>query len=408
MSSVKSTVLKIIGRYIQKRTGIFAGSITRSKLNMALEFRQKLLLTESLDKIGSLAEEFRLKNKELVDKHNQSNLNFLTKKVNSISLGEFDTIMQKIKSLAFDKPLTVIPKKIHFVWYGKALPEAYLDNILTFVRSGYVVYIWTDKPIIIYKTLSECVSLARSRINQLQVRDVRDVFLKLEKDARFSPENIRKLKSYVSRECIGFSNYAAASDITRYIVLYTEGGIYFDTDTRSYPKGIKGLPIPAIPELSTHYGFLMPFVKNSSDIIAANSLIASVEYHSLLEIVIKKVLENYALLDKRQSSSGKYVSNDMDRKRYGSMRVILTVACSGPGVLYDAAREYLTKVIGVQLRGAYHFEEFKKIAFVVEDFQCTNFMNIKIVCDGTWHKSENMKMCRPAFDDSELRHSRYL
>ncbi len=39
------------------------------------------------------------------------------------------------------------------------------------------------------------------------------------------------IELYFSRETLGLKNYAAASDLQRYAILYLEGGYYFDTDT---------------------------------------------------------------------------------------------------------------------------------------------------------------------------------
>ena len=115
------------------------------------------------------------------------------------------------KSINFDDYARIserqynIPLKIHFIWLGSFLPEKYKENILTYktYNLDYEINLWTDcEPLI-----------SLNNLNGIHIRDVNS--LKMNNRDLFDSE----------------TNYGFKSDILRYEVVYTEGGIYTDTDS---------------------------------------------------------------------------------------------------------------------------------------------------------------------------------
>jgi len=100
-----------------------------------------------------------------------------------------------------------VPKKIHFVWIGKEIPENYQANIITFVELNplYEVILWT-----------EIISI--DVIENLPGVIVKDIF--------------KEIIEYTVKDLFDKEdNMGAKADIIRYEILYRNGGVYYDTDS---------------------------------------------------------------------------------------------------------------------------------------------------------------------------------
>jgi len=100
-----------------------------------------------------------------------------------------------------------VPKKIHFVWIGKEIPENYQANIITFVELNplYEVILWT-----------EIISI--DVIENLPGVIVKDIF--------------KEISEYTVKDLFDKEdNMGAKADIIRYEILYRNGGVYYDTDS---------------------------------------------------------------------------------------------------------------------------------------------------------------------------------
>ncbi|XP_023341973.1 inositol phosphoceramide mannosyltransferase 3 [Eurytemora carolleeae] len=102
-----------------------------------------------------------------------------------------------------------VPKKLHFIWMGKHIPEKYQKNILTFVKVNpdYQVHLWTQ---IITNDL-------RKNLTGVNLEDID-----------------REIKDYSVKDLLNQEeNIGGKSDILRYEIVYRNGGVYFDTDSIS-------------------------------------------------------------------------------------------------------------------------------------------------------------------------------
>jgi len=100
-----------------------------------------------------------------------------------------------------------VPKKIHFVWIGKEIPENYQANIITFVELNplYEVILWT-----------EIISI--DVIENLPGVIVKDIF--------------KEISEYTVKDLFDKEdNMGAKADIIRYEIVYRNGGVYYDTDS---------------------------------------------------------------------------------------------------------------------------------------------------------------------------------
>ena len=101
-----------------------------------------------------------------------------------------------------------VPEKIHFVWIGQKLQQKYAMHILQFKKMNpcYEVFLWTNM------TLTATVTAFFTN-NLVQVRPL-------------------QLDNLITRDLVAAeTNVGAMSDIIRYEIVYSEGGIYVDTDS---------------------------------------------------------------------------------------------------------------------------------------------------------------------------------
>lgn len=101
--------------------------------------------------------------------------------------------------------LQTIPKKIHFIWIGKRIPEKYLKNIYNCknVNSEWDVHLWTD---------NSSYDIVSSNSENIIVKHVNEI------QTISGAENM-------------FNNYGFKADIFRLEIVYKYGGIYSDIDS---------------------------------------------------------------------------------------------------------------------------------------------------------------------------------
>ncbi|PHM60374.1 glycosyltransferase [Xenorhabdus ishibashii] len=167
-----------------------------------------------------------------------------------------------------------IPKKIHYFWTGDKIPESNLRNIIAikYENPGYIVNIWgenKDKSLIlktlnslkfraekgnfdigdlstnlIYKNIDTAFNILYENVDPdcshkhsgcFKKTNNNSIKLSEKNKKRFGDplELMRYLHHVYKLQLHGvYYNYASASDIARLVILYTEGGIYLDTDVK--------------------------------------------------------------------------------------------------------------------------------------------------------------------------------
>lgn len=272
------------------------------------------------------------------------------------------------------------PAKFHYIWLGCDIPEAYLRNIKTIAsvakQAGVEVNIWVDKPSNYHHVVERDPTL---RIYGLRLRSVGtlpELLAQTNEEDRFAYDanankltnaQLTNLLTYAQHECVGLANFAAASDIYRLLILYVEGGYYFDTDltprcplTREnkefeLPVAEQGFQILAIPPDSTidRPGFII------------NAAVSACPQHEIIIDSLIRVNKNYTILYRKAKehgadfSGGPVESEDIGFIDYGeqkpkydllakkrlpggldSPRRHLTEDVSGPGVYWDSIVTY--------------------------------------------------------------------
>jgi len=156
-----------------------------------------------------------------------------------------------------------VPKVLHFIWMGKQLPQKYVDNIrnLSAINPDYKIKIWTDRGAQTELAMASNEG-ARFSYEVIQIDPYLKEKLRLQKlangvDSEY--KNLKKLIHYFYREKEGlYSNYAAASDILRILILEDHGGIYLDTDLISGQKAkAKFKILPSFESPLFHRGNLL-------------------------------------------------------------------------------------------------------------------------------------------------------
>ena len=168
------------------------------------------------------------------------------------------------KTLDFLSMHPKIPNSMHFVWVGKAIPQAELLNAAHFAARSGSPSLWTDKPAAVIRTASSLHSDGDAthagagaleshirltydgrtldsslraagkavRRSLLDVRDVQDAF-ETTSLPRKAQATIKSLDDLQAQEGAGLGSYARRSDIIRVAALYKEGGVYMDVGDRA-------------------------------------------------------------------------------------------------------------------------------------------------------------------------------
>lgn len=261
-------------------------------------------------------------------------------------------------------PLRKIPKKIHYIWLGGPIPEAYLRNIQTLAeiarRSGFEITLWVENEKRNYQTTSVVSDIS---IPNLQIRNITELFENMKTDPFYQGEKgpglMNQLQANIAREIVGFKNLAAASDLLRLEILRQFGGYYFDTDTRFYLTPGCRLSVDETPlgfiinaEVSWARNCKSFMEMEDTDTIRFtgfreinNDIIAASPHHSLLERCIQESVKRYKALDAPLNPDSSVSQSKMDQKRsvaeggVRSPRGQLTLNSSGPGLLSEMAKQ---------------------------------------------------------------------
>lgn len=274
----------------------------------------------------------------------------------------------------------------------------------------------------------------------------------MKEDSYFQKNNyINVTIKNILREMIGFKNLAAASDWLRYVILYFEGGYYFDTDIK-FLINEKTKMVPDHPK----HGFKMTAVKafiNSGDYIfknkrfdeeksislislaSNNDVIATAPQHPILKICLKTVISKYRNMDitslfkdlikdkKMDTTTEKYVkqlgiSIDPDDKntvmsvkrwpfnekanwKKGCLlgKFHYTVYGSGPNMFSSCVKKYVIKNMeGITIR------ELKSDYFIhakSNDPKITAGIHFEPHCALSWTQTPDKK-AQKSFDTDEL------
>lgn len=328
------------------------------------------------------------------------------------------------------------PAKFHYIWLGCDIPEAYLRNIKTMASfakaAGVEINLWVNKPSNYHHVVERDPSL---RVYGLRLRSIDTIpeLLSLTDEAqRFAYEHSNKLSNadlknlltYAQHECIGLSNFAAASDIYRLLILYTEGGYYFDTDL-----------VPKCP-LSANIDFRLPEAKEGFQILAIppdheidrpgsviNAAVSACAAHEIIIHALIHVAEAYRALYKEAKEHGvefsdqAQASEDMGFFEYSdpkpkydplalkrmpggqnSAREHITIQVSGPKIYWQSIITYCMKYnVGHPLQT----HEISPLRFPLSstnedlrnELEIINFGNVgyELKCDNTWLNPSNEK-----------------
>lgn len=153
-----------------------------------------------------------------------------------------------------------VPRILHFIWVGGALPKKYAANIKRHVEMNptWDICLWVDSPGAV--AVADFPSSVRVRVVAAHMHLFRNADL-------------------IARE----RNLAGKSDYIRLEVVYLDGGVYMDTD--SIP--IRGLD-------STGTLFRRPFVSHDPDayMIIQNAVFAAEKGSAFLDFALNLTREN--------------------------------------------------------------------------------------------------------------------
>lgn len=114
-------------------------------------------------------------------------------------------------------------RNAHWIWLGSPPPDPLFANIARFrsldTAHAYACHLWLDRP--------WAPPLERS-LTGLAIQQLSTLF---ENSSQPVGQALSRAQAAIRRESEGAGrNYAAASDIARYVVLFAEGGLYMDAD----------------------------------------------------------------------------------------------------------------------------------------------------------------------------------
>ncbi|HEV8052220.1 MAG TPA: TcdA/TcdB catalytic glycosyltransferase domain-containing protein [Parachlamydiaceae bacterium] len=151
-----------------------------------------------------------------------------------IGMGYDHVITQKLSSQDSFKKNELA---IHFIWMGSNIPPQYLSHIkecaakaLSDKDRGYTftVNLWVDSVNNYWNTAIKEDNIIHAK--RFKIRHLSELNKSIKENYSGSTKIAQKIVSYTRRELSGFNNFAAASDILRYLILQERDGFYFDTD----------------------------------------------------------------------------------------------------------------------------------------------------------------------------------
>lgn len=308
--------------------------------------------------------------KEFVEGRNKQNESFIEEfeRVSDViyqkSFLDFSRHLEK--NAKQGKHYIPVPKIIHYIWLGGPIYAEYWAGILDMadiaLKNGYVVKIWVDneknlqfvKKKIEYDKKTE---FEKKReiipndqydlyINKLRLVEIQNInslryFPPANKFIAQIPQHYyRKLWQFIDSEMTGLKNFAAASDLLRYIILTVDGGIYLDTDIRSralFTSNRKDI----LGKLKLHFGFQS--LKDNNPILIS-SISHPIMVHSVLHSLKRYlILENFI----REGET----SSMLSRKRLFTEKGIKerprrdwTIQESGPGVVKHSMSKFTSSL----------------------------------------------------------------
>ncbi|XTZ37818.1 glycosyltransferase [Salmonella enterica] len=265
----------------------------------------------------------------------------------------------KIPSCAKTLP-NGVPAELHYVWEGDKISQNDLANILLMAMNAksFNINVWTTRPMSILATLEDMCNigsdvhnvklekgdkgsfrfLARKYGDLIHIQDPHKLYAELEstpfvnslikngenKDAAAHNVNTATfLHSIFYRETNGsYKNYAAASDITRAVLMYLKGGCYLDVDTVC-------LSLENVGELEMPFGYFIGYDKRK---VLTNCMLASLPQSDLSKEILQKIAQG--LVTANEITDGISLLWD-DKRSKPQYRQDDTLNLTGPGVFWD-------------------------------------------------------------------------
>lgn len=297
-----------------------------------------------------------------------------------------------VNTLVDHPDLMAIPKKIHFFWIGKTLPEEYKENIIDWAQKAkedeYQVFLWTDEATL--ENPIVCDSLQREKVH-----------LQHWKENSFGNTRYKKAINLVQSiidegaKPDASSNYAACSDIMRVVILHRDGGLYDDTDNyiSVFDKnigtiqvikdiglriiGINQCLMAALPEskvideILTYYErcFDNGILSTSQNINPAISKLASYpRYHKdrrLIETAHPEEQKNSLAYWVTRKEHFRNINIQMEESRNNSffeIKFVTTIALTGPGLVCSFFKKSASDIDPQSTLGEYLY--FKEAGYV--------------------------------------------
>ncbi|PXX51581.1 Mannosyltransferase OCH1 and related enzymes [Pseudomonas sp. LAMO17WK12:I10] len=236
---------------------------------------------------------------------------------------------------------TPIPKIAHFAWEGGELPQLFLYNVLNFKRLNpeYDVFFWTSRPMSFFKALDRAMESTTPDRGMVSMTPAYR-YMAFHQGKKINVENPAEAYAQVSPEIRGFyereksgpySNFAAASDITRLVLMHVMGGLYMDVDVSTVQ------PIQQIGRGNKLFMYRSGERYGNAVLASAPKTNAT---QRVLEFLMSTYMNSPALWDSKRSEL--------------ESRFSLTLSTTGPQAIYynsEGMREDLTDPVFGQRRG---------------------------------------------------------
>lgn len=243
-----------------------------------------------------------------------------------------------------------IPKKISCLWVGdKIINSGMLENVgrnAALLRdSGYEyrLFLSTASP----QVYARNVELLAEHAPSLQViaLEPHPLYTEFERSRYF-----RQYQAAIEGNGGIATNYASASDVLRYRVLKSEGGLYMDLDDsilapgEKNPLGHVAEPIDGVPLRTSNRGLILSVPLSNEtlgmNIQYGNSLIGSHPGNPTLDAISETMLERFEAQPDFYDSRPNAVTDPAGFQRYA----IALNHISGPGALNDTINQRLLEL----------------------------------------------------------------
>jgi hypothetical protein len=179
----------------------------------------------------------------------------------------------------------MIPNIIHFVWAGNndTMPKYSLETVAKWAKQnpGHDVWVWIDSKTTSSDASQKGYQELLSAHKNISLKDINEL-----KDIDSNGKGWEIIRYEIEKI---LPNYGASSDLLRYLILYTHGGLYLDSDNPPGKLSFARVCEALVPDTNL---FVYPYSQGATGI--GNDVLICQERNPLIKKIYEAALANYS------------------------------------------------------------------------------------------------------------------